>query len=79
MELSEFIENFKDQFDDPGAVILTPSTRFRELTEWNSLTGLMTLAMVNETCGVILPVEKMKQAHTVQDLYDMVVGLKQKT
>lgn len=79
MEISEFINNFKDQFDDPDAVILTPATKFREIPEWNSLTGLMTLAMANDIYGVILPVEQMRQAQTVQDLYDMILGLLQKT
>lgn len=78
MEITEFIQNFRNQFDDPESVELTPSTRFRESDEWNSLTGLMTLAMVNDCYGVILPVEKMKQAKTVQDLFDMVSELEGK-
>lgn len=78
MEISEFIENFKNQFDDPESVDLTPSTRFRESKEWNSLTGLMTLAMANDSYGVILPVEKMKQAETVQDLFDIISELANK-
>lgn len=78
MEISVFIENFKNQFDDPESVELTPSTRFRESTEWNSLTGLMTLAMANDSYGVILPVEKLKEAETVQDLFDMISELANK-
>ncbi len=75
MELTEFIDNFKEQFDEPESIDLQPTTRFRDLPEWNSLTGLMTLAMANDSYGVILPVEKMKEAQTVQDLFDMVSGL----
>lgn len=78
MEITEFIQNFRNQFDDPESVELTPSTKFRESAEWNSLTGLMTLAMANDCYGVILPVEKMKQAETVQDLFDMVSELANK-
>jgi len=78
MEIKEFIQNLKEQFDDPESVELTPDTKFREISEWNSLTGLMTLAMANDLYGVILPVEKMKQADTVQDLFNMISSLSQK-
>lgn len=78
MEISEFIENFANQFDEPEKVTLLPSTKFRELDEWNSLTGLMTLAMVNDSYGVILPTEQMRKAETVEELFDMVRGLASK-
>lgn len=72
------MENFKQQFDDPESTQLTPETKFREIPEWNSLTGLMTLAMANDSYGVILPVEKMREAQTVQDLFDLINNLSQK-
>lgn len=78
MEISEFIDNFKQQFDDPETVDLVPATKFRELAEWNSLTGLMTLAMANDSYGVILPVEAMKQAETVEDLFNLINDLSKK-
>lgn len=78
MEITDFINNFKEQFDDPESVELQPNTKFRDLDEWNSLTGLMTLAMANDYYGVILPVEKMKQAESVQDLFDMIKELSNK-
>lgn len=78
MTIEEFIDLFKEQFDDPDVIELTPSSKFRELPEWNSLTGLMTLAMANDNFGVILPVDMMKKAESIQDLFDMIQGLSNK-
>ncbi len=75
MEITEFINNFKEQFDDPESIELHPITRFKDLPEWNSLTSLMTLAMANDSYGVTLPVVKLKEAQTVQDLFDMILDL----
>lgn len=75
MELSKFITYFKEQFDDPEVVELTPATKFRESDEWNSLTGLMTISMVHEKYGVILPAEKLRESVTVEDLFNIIIEL----
>ena len=72
MELNEFIENFKNQFDDPNGIVLTPEAEFRETGDWNSLTGLMTIAMADEVYGVILTPEELRSAMTVKDLFDVI-------
>lgn len=75
MEIQEFINNFTNQFDEPEKVTLEPSTRFRELEDWNSLTALMTLSMADEVYGVVLPPEEMRSANTVQELFDLISSL----
>lgn len=72
MEIQEFITNFSNQFDDPDAVILSPETNFHSLDEWNSLTGLMTIAMADESYGVTLTPDELKEAVTVQDLFNTI-------
>lgn len=72
MEIQEFIANFRNQFDDPDAVILSPVTNFHSLDDWNSLTGLMTIAMADESYGVTLTPDELKDAVTVQDLFNII-------
>lgn len=76
MEIKEFISNFKEQFDDPDAVVLNADSKFRDLDEWNSLTGLMTIAMADEIYGVTLTPNELRSAETVQDLYSIIMSKK---
>lgn len=74
MDIQEFIINFKNQFDDPESVTMSPDTNFRSLDEWNSLTGLMTIAMADESYGVTLTPDELKSATTVQDLFNIILS-----
>lgn len=74
MEINEFIENFKNQFDDPDTVKLNPDTKFRELEDWNSLTGLMTIAMADEAYGVIVKPEELAKAISVSDIFNLILS-----
>lgn len=72
MELSVFVQNFADQFDETDAEVFTPETRFRDLDEWSSLIGLSIILMVDEEYGITLGAEDMKQAETIEDLFNIV-------
>ena len=72
MELSVFVQNFANQFDETDAEVFTPETRFRDLDEWSSLIGLSIILMVDEEYGITLGAEDMKKAETIEDLYNIV-------
>ncbi len=72
MEIKEFIENFAEQFDDTEASAITPETKFRELDEWSSLIALSILAMVDEEYDVTLKGDDIRNATTVEDLFNTV-------
>ena len=72
MEIKEVIENFADQFDDTDASVFTPETNFKELDEWSSLTALSIIAMVDEEYDVTLKGDDIKNAVTVEDLFNTV-------
>lgn len=70
MELKDFIENVKEQFDDaPGN--FGADTRFRELDEWSSLVSLSIIAMVDDEYDIILKGDDIRKAVTVQDLFEI--------
>lgn len=75
MELKEFIENFAEQFDDTDPSVFTPETRFRDLDEWSSLTGLSVISMIEEEYGVTLKGNSLRKCETVGELFEMVKGL----
>ncbi|MCH5177803.1 MAG: acyl carrier protein [Prevotellaceae bacterium] len=72
MELNEFIENFANQFDDTDASEFTATTRFHELDEWSSLTALSIIAMVDEEFDVTLKGDDVRNATTIEDLFNTV-------
>ena len=72
MNLQEFIQNFADQFDDTDASEITATTNFRDLDEWSSLIALSIIAMVDEEYDVTLKGDDIKNAKTVEDLFNTV-------
>ena len=72
MEIKDFIQNFADQFEDIDINKLSPETSFRDLDEWSSLIALSVLAMIDEEYDVQLKGEEMRNAKTVQQLFDLV-------
>lgn len=76
MEIKEFIVNFANQFEDTDASVFNAETKFRKLDEWSSLMALSILAMVDEEYDVQLKADQMRQANTVEELFEIVKGLK---
>jgi acyl carrier protein len=72
MDLKDFIKNFAGQFEDADPSTFTSETRFRDLDEWSSLTALSVIAMVDEEYEVQLRGDDMRQAQTIEDLYNIV-------
>lgn len=72
MELKEFIKNFAFQFDDIDANQFMAKTHFHELDEWSSLMALSIIAMVDEEYGVTLKGDDIRNAVTIEDLFNMV-------
>jgi acyl carrier protein len=72
MDLSNFIKNFAELFENTAPSEFSAQTRFRELEEWGSLIALSVIAMVNEEYDVILTGDAMRRTQTLQELYDLV-------
>lgn len=72
MDLQEFINSFAEQFDDVDASTLNGSTAFKELDEWNSLIALSVIAMADEEYNVTLKGNDIKEATTIEDLFNTV-------
>lgn len=67
-----FIENFASQLDETELEMLAPDTAFRELEEWSSFLALSIMAMVKTEYDVELSADEMRNANTIQELYDVV-------
>ena len=72
--LEEFVELFSEQFDETDASLIKADTKFRELDEWSSLIGLSLIAMADEEFDVALKGDDVKNAVTVEDLYNTIIS-----
>ena len=72
--LEEFVVLFAEQFDDTDASKITATTVFHDLEEWSSLIGLSVIAMVDEEFDVALKGDDVKNAVTIEDLYNTVIS-----
>ena len=71
MELNEFVAHFAEQFEDTEKSVFSPETKFRELEEWSSLIGLSIIAMISEEYDIVLNGHDMRQANTIEELFNI--------
>ena len=72
MDIKEFIENFAAEFEMTEPEEFNEETQYRELEEWDSLLGLSIIGMINNTYGVKVTGEEVKNAGTIEGLFNIV-------
>lgn len=69
MTKEDFLEKMADILDVEDEITL--DTNLGELDEWDSLSIVSYVAMANATCGKKVDIKKVKEAVTLQDLYNL--------
>ncbi len=72
MTLEEFVQHFAEQFDETDVNLIKADTKFKELEEWSSLIALSIIAMVDEEYDVALKGDDIRNASTIEDLFNVV-------
>lgn len=72
MDINEFIRLFADLFEESAPEDFSPETAFRDNDEWCSMLALSVMAMVDEEFDVQLTASEMRQAETIEELFDIV-------
>ena len=72
--LNKFVQLFAEQFEETEENLFTPETEFRTLDEWSSLISLSVIAMVDEEFDVALKGADIRNANTIEDLYNIVIS-----
>lgn len=72
MELTEFVADFADQFDDTDPSEITAETKFHDLDEWSSLTGMSVIALAKTEYGKTITGTELKACVTVEDVYNLI-------
>ena len=72
MNIETFIKQFTELLEEPDAVQISASTRFRDLDEYSSLLALTIVAMVDEEYDVAIKAEDLRKAQTIEDLFNII-------
>ena len=74
MNTEDFIANFANQFDETDSAEFTLQTNFKDLDEWSSLASLSIIAMCDEEYGVKVKGDDIRNATTIEELFNIVKG-----
>ena len=72
MNLNEFIELFAGQFDKTPADQFKPNTLYKELDEWDSLTSLSIIAVVDEELEKRIVGADFRNSNTLEELFEII-------
>ena len=74
MELNDFLNHFREQFDDTDPEAIEAETEYKELDEWSSLIAFSVIAMVKVEYGKTLTGAEIRHCNTVEDLFNTVAA-----
>jgi acyl carrier protein len=63
-----FLEKFKEQFLDAEDASIQLETKFRETNDWDSLTGMSILVMIEDEYSVTVTPDELKKCELVSDI-----------
>lgn len=72
MDTNKFIENFADAIELDGLDALDLETKFRELPEWDSLSYLSVIAMMDEEYATQIESADFKKLETIGDIINFI-------
>lgn len=73
--MEKFIEDLKEVLEIEDREI-NPTDNFKEYEEWDSLSVLAVLAMINDEYDITIPRKDFDQVNTVEELFDLIQKLK---
>jgi acyl carrier protein len=72
MNTENFIIDFATSFESTPIEAFKLNTRFRELNEWDSLSELTIIAMIDKKYGINIPANKLAIIETLEELMNYI-------
>jgi acyl carrier protein len=72
MDIQEFIQRLENEFEDLPKGTLKPDTNYRDIPNWSSMHALIIIAFADDQFNVELTASDLRNANTIQDLYDVI-------
>ena len=72
MKLDEFIELFAGEFDETPADQFKSNTVYKDLEEWDSLSSLSVIAVIDEELEKRIVGADFRNSNTIEELFEIV-------
>jgi acyl carrier protein len=76
MNIEQFLQDFAACFEDTDINEFTPTTVFKDLDEWDSLTTLAIIGLCNKKYSLKITGSEIREATTIEDLYQLILSKK---
>ena len=70
--MENFIKKFAEQLLDQEIDGLSAATKFRDLDDWDSLTAMAVIAMIEDEYQVTIDDANFKKLNTIGEIYDYI-------
>lgn len=70
----EFLDHFRDQFEETSPESIELSTVYKDLDEWSSLLVMSVIAMVKMEYGKTVTGSEIRHCNTVEDLFNSIAA-----
>ena len=74
MTFDEFIVAIAAEFNDTPAEKFKADTDYKALDEWNSLTALSVISMIDDEIGITITGADLRSCKSIEDLYSLVLA-----
>lgn len=72
MELEKFINLFAGEFDETPVEQFRQDTDYKKLDEWDSLTALSIIAMIDDEFEIEISGADLRNSQTINDLFELI-------
>ena len=76
MDIQELIIYIEEEFEEVDKGTLLPESSIRDIEGWSSMHALILIALVDNHYDILLTGEELKNALTIQDLYNAILKRK---
>lgn len=71
MNIQDLLDLFNSVVNQEGKVEISPSTEFKELDEWSSLTAFTLVEEINEKYNIRIRAIEIRRCTTIEDLFNI--------
>jgi acyl carrier protein len=76
MNIHDLINYIETEFEEIENGTLIPESSIRDIEGWSSMHALILIALIDNNYDILLTGEELKNALTIQDLYDVILKRK---
>ncbi len=74
MELTDFLNHFREQFEDTDQETIMAETSYKDLDEWSSILAFSIIAMVKVEYGKTVTGAEIRHCNTVEELFKLIAA-----